>query len=290
MTLAGLVPRCGWGQVCGLVMMACGGLTDQDGQPRIELSEISSLLVGDSAQVTARLLAADGTPVPAAALRYTSNDPAVLSVDSTGFLRARNVGHADLVVQAAAFAEAVATRSITVRPLLVVDSIRPLEVAFGGLLHLYGVGLEPNPFAIVTVDGTPAPVHDYLPANPAAPNRGGILTIVVPAPAGPRASVGIVGDRGTGAFFGPITVIQQSIFEPNDLRPADLGVVPSGGFIYPLAFTREGAPAWYTFDNPVLQDVTIGVTVAPPIDVTWTLLFDTDVRRAEGDTECPNRR
>lgn len=116
--------------ICVALLMACGD--ESPAGPagaevdRVELTpEAAEIQLGDSAQLVARLLDEGGSVLSGRTITWTSSDPAVLDVSSSGMVRGRAAGTATV---SAATGDAQATANITVLPwniaddLLVVDS------------------------------------------------------------------------------------------------------------------------------------------------------------------------
>ena len=228
------------------------------------------MFLKDSLQLDARLVAAGGAEIDNAQIDYTSNDPTVASVDAFGMLLAVGSGTATVTADAKLFENTdPATQLVTVRGLLEIDSIRPVQARFGEAITLYGVGLSPDSLILVGIGEALAPDLDdfssYVPDDPAFPNRLGQLAVWVPPPANPISAISVIGFNGVR--FGPDTlrVFQTDIYEPNDTVPADLGELPVGFLNPALAFENrkrtdsDFSADWYRFTNAGNQQRTLVV-------------------------------
>ncbi len=252
---------------------ACVTPTDRSDEIRVEVDPIPSLLLKDSMELVARVLDASGAAVPNAIVSFASSDQTVISIDTSGFLRAVGVGTATVTVSAIAFADAEQfTQETRVRGLLEVDSIRPANVRFGEVLNIYGVGLDTNALFSITFTGfneqdVDAPVSEFVPVDPDRPEGEARLSIWVPPPAERRSVLTLLGFNGGLIVPDTIQVVQRDLYEPNDTVPAALGPIPDGFFNPALAFEprqrNEGVAAdvnpadWFTFENTTAQDRTL---------------------------------
>lgn len=245
---------------------ACVFPDDRSAELQVELAPVPTLFLRDSLDLEARLVDGNGDPVPNAVIRYATSDPLVAAVSAAGRLVAVGVGAATLTATAVEFAAATpVAQTIQVRGLIEVDSIRPVDVLFGQLATVYGVGLNPDSLFAVTVGGVQARVAGFVPDDPAAPDRFGRLTLWVPPPAARRSQVAVLGFKGGVVHSESLQVIQRDVFEPNDTLAADLGPIPLGFRNPALAFEVRGRdddrqPAdWYRFSNDQVRDRTIFV-------------------------------
>jgi hypothetical protein len=249
---------------CGV--LACGFPTDQSSQLTVRLDSVPDLFLKDSLRLSARVVNAAGDSIPGGVVTFTSSDPTVLNVTPSGQGLATGVGTATLSANALAFAGAApATAQVHVHGLLEIDSIRPAVVRFGDSLHVYGVGLNPDSLLTMSLGGEDLTAAQYVPADPAKPQRWGRLSLWVRAPAERFSLLTLVGFAGGAVFPDTIGVLQRDRYEPNDTVPSALGAVAT--FYNPaLAFEAVGRsdtkqPAdWYTFTNTAPTDRTIIVS------------------------------
>lgn len=260
---------------------------------RVELDPIPPLLLRDSVRLAARVVTADGTPVPDARVVYASSDSAVLTVTAEGLLRAVGVGRATLSVKAQSFEDAVpVVRELQVRGPLEVDSVVPQLVGFGTKITIYGVGLEPDSLFSITLGGADVPVDSssYVPADPARPEGIGSLQIWAAPPAPERAALTVLGFKGGLVFPDTLRVLQRDIFEPNDTAARDLGTLDgSNAVLYNpgLAFESrrrdEGQPAvdWYRWSNAIQRNRTL-IVIGENVGAKTFNVFVTDSLEWDG--------
>ena len=246
--------------------MSCLYPADQSAELSIQLDSVPQLFLRDTIQLSARLVNGSGDVVPGAVVSFVSDQPAVLSIDSTGRALAVGAGTASLSALAPAFAGAApATRSVRVRGLIEVDSIRPMAVRFGDSLHVFGVGLNPDSLFTMNLSGVELKPARFTPADPQRPGGLGQLSLWVMPPSAKFSLLTLVSIGGGLAFPDTIGVAQQDRYEPNDTIPTSLGDVPSAFQNPALAFEPQGRsdvvqPAdWYTFQNTTASDRTIVV-------------------------------
>lgn len=230
------------------------------------MKALPNLFLKDTLQLEARLMEPGGTLVPNAVLRFSSDDPAVISVTESGRLLAVGVGSATVTATAVGYAAAApATRTAQVRGLLEVDSIRPATARFGEVLEIFGVGLFPDSLFSVSVGGVTAEINAYVPQDPQTPNRLGRLFVWTPPPAERRSALTVLGFNGGLVFPESLEVIQRDVYEPNDVTPADLGAIPLGlrnpGLAFEARIRTEADVAvdWYKFMNTEARDRTVVV-------------------------------
>ena len=137
-----------------VIMAACVFPTDRSRELSVQLDELPALFVGDDAQLTASLIDQNGVVVPNGVVRFASADITVLLVSPEGRAVAVGPGAATVTARALAFTDATpASADATVRALFQLDSVRPLQVAFGDTIQLFGVGLNPDSLFRVTIGG-----------------------------------------------------------------------------------------------------------------------------------------
>lgn len=249
--------------------VSCVVPTDGENDLQVILAAIPDLLLSDSLRLSAEVVDGEGTAVRHAVVAYTSSDPTIFSVDSTGLLRALTPGSATLTVTAIEFEDADPfIQAIRVRGRLEVDSVLPREVRFGELIAIYGVGLDSASIIAIQVGGVDAVASSFVPADTLKPQGEGVLRVWVPPPAARRSTVNVIGFAGVVLHPETLIVQQRDLYEPNDTAPPHLGPIPFGFRNPALAFERkvreEGVavadrqPAdWYTFENTTTQDRTI---------------------------------
>jgi hypothetical protein len=249
---------------------ACFNPTERSDDLSITFDALPDLFLKDSVQLDARLVDAGGLEIDNAQIDYTSSDPTVVSVDAFGMLLAVGSGTATVTAEARLFENTdPAVQPVTVRGLLEIDSIRPLEVRFGEVITMYGVGLSPDSLILVSIGAAFAPDLDdfsaYVPEDTAFPNRFGALTVWVPPPADPKSVVSIIGFNGVRVHDEDLRVFQRDLYEPNDTLPRNLGELPTGLVNPALSFESRGredfdfSADWYQFDNTGNQDRTLVV-------------------------------
>ncbi len=250
---------------------ACVNPTERSNQLSIEFPDLPDLFLKDSLQLDARLVDDAGSEIDNGLIDYTSSDPTVVSVDAFGMLLAVGAGTATITADARLYENTDPTaQAVTVRGLLEIDSVRPLQVRFGDVITLYGVGLDPDSLFLVGIGDASAPdLGDfalYVPADPAFPNRLGELTVWVPPPANPISTISVLGFNGVRVHDEDLRVFQFDLYEANDTTARDLGTLPTGFLNPALAFeTRrrdELIPLgsdWYQFRNTTVQSRTLVV-------------------------------
>lgn len=260
-----------------VIMVACVFPTDRSRELSVQLDELPALFVGDDAQLTASLIDQNGVVVPNGVVRFESADITVLLVSPEGRAVAVGPGTATVTARALAFTDATpASADATVRSLFQLDSVRPLQAAFGDTIQLFGVGLNPDSLFRVTIGGIEVRLASFVPADTLFRNRIGRLTVWVPPPAPPSSDIAVLGIAGAVIFPERLGVIQRDLFEPNQNAPTDLGTL-TDRFINPaLAFesvlrSDSTIPVdWYTFTTPTTQDWTF---VARPAGATRMRAF-----------------
>ena len=245
---------------------ACVTPTDRSDTLRIELDQIPELFEGDSLHPVAMLVDADGNAVPNGEVRLATANPLVVAVDTSGFLVAVDSGMTTLTATAVRFAETPAVaRTVRVHARIEIDSVRPVDVRFGDTLRIFGAGLNPDKLFVVTLGETSLNVAGFTPADPAAPDRFGVLSLWVAPPARTSGGLVVLSALGGVVFPQDVRVSQVDIYEPNDSVPSSLGTL-SDLFLNPaLAFEARGrgdtrVPAdWYRFTTTAPGDWTIEI-------------------------------
>ncbi len=253
-----------------LAAPACFNPTDDSDSLSIAFPAPADLFLKDSIQLDARLVDESGAEVDNAQIDYVSSDPTVASVDAFGMLLAVGSGTATVTADARLFENTdPAVQMVTVRGLLEIDSVRPLNVRFGSVITLYGVGLSPDSLILVGIGEALAPSLEdfatYVPDDPEFPNRLGRLSVFVPPPANPKSAISVIGFNGVRVAPDTLRVFQVDIYEPNDTVPADLGELPLGFLNPALAFEDrrrtdlDFSADWYRFTNSSTQKRTMVV-------------------------------
>lgn len=250
--------------VLALAGAACVTPTDRSASLRIEVETIPSLFEGDTLRPTLRLVDADGSVLPNGEVELTSSNDLVIRVTPDGALVALDSGTTTITARALRFAATpVVRQDVRVHAPLEVDSVRPLEVQFGATLDLFGAGLNPDKLFAVTLGETALPVASFTPADPAEPDRFGVLSLWVGPPA--RTSGGLILLSSLGGFVlaETVRVIPFDIYEPNDSVPRGLGTLTGPLGNPALAFEARGrgdrrVPAdWYRFTTTQPGDWTV---------------------------------
>ena len=245
---------------------ACVTPTDKSDTLRVELAQIPELFEGDSLRPAATLVGPDGDAVPNGEVRLTSANPLVVSVDTSGLLVALDSGVTTLTATALRFAGTPPVeRTVRVHARLEIDSIRPVEVRFGDTLRVFGAGLNPDKLFAVTLGETALSVAGFTPADPAAPDRFGVLSLWVAPPARTSGGIIVLSALGGVVFPQDIRVSPFDRYEPNDSAPSSLGTL-TDLFVNPaLAFEARGrgdgrVPAdWYRFTTTAPGDWTVEI-------------------------------
>lgn len=257
------------------LLTACIYPTDKGDELRIDVAPIARMIRGDSLRVDARLLGADGTPIPNARFVYSSADNRVAVVTTDGLVIAVNAGTTNITVRAMGTQGTPAAQArVAVSGTVSVDSLRPLTAKWGQVLSLYGTGLGPGGDQLVTIDGVSVSIASYQPDDPVHPERFGVLRLLAAPPLLPAAvakdvSVVVSTPRGAAALVTPLLIEPVDIFEPNTLTPGDLGSI-SGVREFPGLAMEAAAlgPSdidWYRFTTTAPGDWTIEVRVDPSV-------------------------
>jgi hypothetical protein len=279
-----------------LAAAACVLPTDESADVVVQLSAPGDLIVADTAFAEARIVVAD-VEAGFGAVRFSSSDAQVLEVHDDGRLVALAPGTVDLVTWAPQYQYAApARRRVTVHAQVEIDSVAPARVRYGEEIRVYGVGLNPGPDSLrVTLDGLPASVVGYAPADPLRPDAFGVLSLVAAPPIGTGRSdvassgleLTIASARGAASIPTSLVVETRDLYEPNERMPADLGVVTTGFEAVGLAFDELEPDVlsrpydWYTFTTEATGDYTVVIRTPEP----W--LANMGVAVASGDVGLP---
>ncbi len=243
--------------------LSCVYPTERSEQLRVVIDSIPELLRGELWGLSAQLVDANGTPLENAEISFSSSAPLVATINQEGDMVAVSVGNAEITAVAIEFAEAeVAAQPVRVHDLIEIDSVRPRLVRFGDTVSIYGTGLNPEPFLLVSLGGAEVPVRNYVPVDPTAPNRFGRLTVWVQPPAPFLTQPLVLGIEGLATSIDTMRVLQRDIYEPNDTIPWDFGVLSKQIRNPALAFEHRPREDkllfdWYRFTQAVPEDRTI---------------------------------
>ncbi len=252
-------PLAGVGAVALALSVGCLLPTDRGDELQVRITGgMSSLILGDTARVTAQVVDAGAGVLANVVIVFRSSDTTVLTVDSLdGLLRALSEGEARITALTPQFADAQ-TDTLFVRVVRGVgQGIHSFEVGaarFGEILTIVGTGLDPDSLAVLEIGEVPAQVKNYV----RSPDPGGFdsLLVWVPPPAPPMSQVDIVRKNGSRLPLPPLTVLQQDLYEPNDviltIRLSLQTALPVPFFNPALAFEpgtifdeELGSPVWF---------------------------------------------
>ena len=243
---------------------ACIFPTERSGQLRVDLDSIPQLLEGELHQLSARVVDANGSPVPNGLVSFESTNPLVAIVSADGSMLATGVGITDIVARAVAMeGTEPASTTIRIHGDLEIDSITPNNLTrYGDTVRVFGAGLDPAKlFAVFLGDGA-SPILRYQPMDPERPDRFGVLTIWTRQPAESFSHVSVLGFNGLAFSPDSVRVLRFDIYEPNDTQPWDFGPV---NFVANPALAFENRPRdsvatdWYRFTQTTTGDRTIVV-------------------------------
>ena len=208
--------------------------TERSGELRIEfVNAVSQIFVGDSLQLTARVVDANGAELPNMTVRFTSSDDQVARVSDGGKLWGVGAGQVSVVV-APQQLEGTEPATLPVRVFegmqifalnpAVTTSADSSSVRFGERLGVIGVGLDPAQLTLMQVGAAPAILHSFVPANLSDINSLDTLRVYIPGPLPPVADLVLVGAE-RGSAVRSLQVLPEDVYEvaPNGLP--DLGVV-----------------------------------------------------------------
>jgi hypothetical protein len=248
---------------CLVAGFACVYPTERGAEFRVVMDPIPDLLRGELYQLHAQVVDAAGTALPTADVSFSSGDPLVATVTPEGEILGVGVGTTEISATAVEFAGAEqAVAPARIHDLIEVDSVRPRLVRFGDTVSIYGAGLNPVPFLLVSFGGAEVPIKSYEPVIPELPNRFGRLTVWVRPPTPLIAQALLLGVEGLATGPDTMLVGQNDIYEPNDTIPWDFGDLDRQIRNPALAFETvprdDSARAdWYRFTQVAAQDRTI---------------------------------
>lgn len=252
--------------------LSCVTPSDHSSDFRVIVEAIPNLFPGDTVQAVARVIDAGGGEVHGVAIVFGTSDQTVASVSPAGKVVATGTGTVGVLAWAPGLENAGLGRTeAAVHGAVEIDSVLPGRVRYGSQLLLYGVGLDPAGAAVVTTGVVTAPIKSYTPADPAHPERYGVLRIVVVPPLGQNSDevtpievpITVTTTRGVATLTASMVIEPRDIYEPNDSVAADLGVISGRFEALGLAFDRldPSTPSlpvdWYTFTTANRGDWTI---------------------------------
>jgi hypothetical protein len=252
------------------VIHGCVYPTDDSAQLQVVMNPIPDMLEGEIIRLSGFVLDADGERVPNVEVTFASDNAQVAVVSEENDMLATGPGVTTLVASALGFNGAEpATAQVKIHNMVEIDSVRPRIVRFGDSVHLYGAGLNPEPFGPgnefigVFLGNADAKPKSYLPENADAPNRFGRLTVWVAPPTPPLSFVAVLGVNGLAINeTDTLRTFQFDIYEPNDTIPWDFGPVQSIIRNPALAFEKRlrgdsVGGDWYRFEQTAVGDKTI---------------------------------
>jgi hypothetical protein len=275
--------------VAALLVVGCFVPTEQGADARLVSAMLPAMIVGDTVRLDVRFQDAGGQR-PDASLRFESVNPAVAAVTADGLVSAVGQGETDILVWSPRLEDLPPARTpARVHAPVQVDSVRPVRVRYGEAVTLYGSGLDPATGSAVQIGGVPVPVAAYAPADPLRPERFGELEVIVAPPVSTRATEGravditLTSGLGVASVVTPLVVEEIDRFEPNEMAPAELGVISSAtawqglaleevaledAGIFPwepegVAVRRAANIDWYSFTTEEAGDWTISLDVEP---------------------------
>jgi len=237
-----------------LVVASCGGKTTEVADPipttlEITISSVAMSFIGQDVPLTARLLDQNGAAISGETFTWLSDDPGVVSVNSSGVVTAVGNGSATVTVTAASLS-AMVTAQVTQVPSAVIISGNNQETVAGTAL--------PDPVVARVVDAGAAPVENVTVTFAPDTNHGSVSVA-----SGVSNTAGEVQTVWTlGTFFGSqhMTVsavgIDVDVFAiaRSDTPTPDIAVIT------PLTLVRA--------DPTTLESFTASVTVRNTGDLT----------------------
>ncbi|MCZ6856740.1 MAG: hypothetical protein O7F70_01950 [Gemmatimonadetes bacterium] len=242
---------------------ACVYPTERSEQLRVVMDPIPELLRGELWGLSAQVVDANGNLLENAEIVFSSSDPLIATVNAAGDMVTVSVGTAEVTAEAVEFAGATsADQLVRIHDLIEIDSVRPRVLRFGDTVTIFGAGLNPEPFILVSLGGAETPIKSYTPDTPDEPNRFGRLTVWVPPPTPAFTAAVVLGVEGLATGLDTIRVFQRDIYEPNDTIPWDFGVLDQIIRNPALAFEQRLRDDslrtdWYRFTQAQTRDRTI---------------------------------
>ncbi len=258
---------------------ACVYPTERSEQLRVVMDSIPQLLRGELWGLSARVVDASGNPLDNAEVTFSTSDPLIATVNAAGDMVTVSVGAAEITAEAVEFAGATsAAQLVRIHDLIEIDSVRPRLLRFGDTATIYGAGLNPEPFILVSLGGAETPIKSYRPDEPDEPNRFGRLTIWVPPPTPVFTQALVLSVEGLATGLDTLVVLQRDIYEPNDTVPWDFGALDRIIRNPALAFeerAREDSlrTDWYRFTQAPAGDRTIIIRSSAVGPGTYAVFF-----------------
>lgn len=257
-----VVARVAAGLTILLVPGSCALPTDSSTELGVQLeSDEVELLVGETRDLRFQVQGAD---LPPSAVLFESQDPGTVQTTGTGTLLGLAAGETSIVASLRGFDGARSdTVRVTVRTQLAFESVSPDTVRFGQELTIVGRTLDPARLSTLSIGGFPVSVSRFVRSAAADPSQRDTLVVLVPAGAGMRSS--LVGLHVTGeSDLWPLTVLQEDLYEPNDVSPAH--IFDPLSFDNPqLAFEVGSRFDWYRLHG-LPREFTIEVLPRLPIE------------------------
>ncbi len=258
---------------------ACIYPTERSEELRVVMDSIPELLRGELWGLSAQVVDASGTPLDNAEIIFSTSDPLIATVNPAGDMVTVSVGTAEITAEAVEFAGAAsADQLVRIHDLIEIDSVRPRLLRFGDTATIYGAGLNPEPFIVVSLGGAETPIKSYLPDEPDEPDRFGRLTVWVPPPTPVFTQAVVLGVKGLAVGLDSLVVAQRDIYEPNDTIPWDFGAL-TGAIRNPaLAFEHRAREDnllidWYRFTQTPAGDRTILIRSSSVGPGTYAVFF-----------------
>ncbi len=242
---------------------ACVYPTERSEQLRVVMDPIPELLRGELWGLSAQVVDENGSPLENAEIAFSSSDPLIATVNAAGDMVTVSVGNAEITAEAVEFAGATsADQLVRIHNLIEIDSVRPRLLRYGDTATIFGAGLNPEPFLVVSLGGAETPIKSYRPDQLDEPNRFGRLTVWVPPPTPIFTQAVVLGVQGLATGLDTLVVAQRDIYEPNDTIPWDFGALDRAIRNPALAFEQRQRDDslradWYRFSQAAVGDRTI---------------------------------
>lgn len=266
-----------------LASATCSFPTDKSDQVFVTLTLSDSLIsrgvLGQGqvesafARAWRRVGASDSAEILNVDFVWSSDNPGIVLVEDKGAGEARvtgvGVGIEAIRVKAAAFEQSLdAAALVRVAQNFIIDSIRPLQMGFGGKLTVYGVRIS-QVLALDLGFGTLIPDQFSFSGNLEGLGQTEYW-VPYPASSGHPFYFAL---GGIGALTDSVTVVEQDIYEPNYALPTPVDVNGPGG---PRTFL--GFPT--VFFNPALYYEPYDAATGGPFAIDWYRFAQTDTTQA----------
>ena len=245
---------------------ACDVSTDGSGAVGVRFAEPDlQMIVGEVVTPGVRLEGSSRLRVRD--VRFTSLDPSIVQVADGGRFTALGTGETRVVAALRSYEGSEAdTLEVRVIANLTFESVTPVDVAYGDLVTVRGLALDPMDLEALAVGGLPVRVESFEPRESGDPTAQDVLRFWVPAGAAPRSS--LVGLHRTGATANRgLTIRSEDLFEPNDDTPIRISD-PHDLNNPELAFERGRGYDWYRLTD-LDEDVTLEVQLRMPIEAIF---------------------